>query len=190
MTALALGRDARPRALADSALSLVALALVLSGSGEGDQWSPYHRISVVRPGGGDAALLVNGIPHQAMHPVNADGPAAEPSYDQVYQWFPQRRFSRALIVGAGSGTDVAYALVRPSATRPPPTWPLPNLIGATVGGVLEYGALLVGYQGLLVVVALIHGGAYLAGSRLRRFADRLLAQDPGPRRASARPGSH
>src|SRR5207248_1791608 len=76
----------------------------------GDLWSPYYRISVQRPAGSDATISVNGIPHQAMHAVQRDQPAAEPLYDQIYEWFPGRRFGHALVVGAGSGTDTAYAL--------------------------------------------------------------------------------
>jgi hypothetical protein len=49
-----------------------------------------------------------------------------------------------------------------------------NLIGAMVGGVLEYAALITGYQALLIIVAGIYAGAYVAGSRLRVFADRRL----------------
>ena len=37
-------------------------------------------------------------------------PARTPFYEQVYDWFPDRTFDRVLIVGAGSGTDVAVAL--------------------------------------------------------------------------------
>jgi hypothetical protein len=38
-----------------------------------------------------------------------------------------------------------------------------NLLGAMVGGVLEYTALITGYQALLILVALLYGGAFLAG---------------------------
>jgi hypothetical protein len=38
-----------------------------------------------------------------------------------------------------------------------------NLLGAIVGGVLEYGALVVGYRALLVVVAALYGFALVAG---------------------------
>jgi hypothetical protein len=38
-----------------------------------------------------------------------------------------------------------------------------NLLGAIVGGVLEYGALVVGYRSLLIVVAALYGVAFLAG---------------------------
>jgi hypothetical protein len=40
-----------------------------------------------------------------------------------------------------------------------------NLLGAMVGGVLEYGALLVGYRALLVAVAVLYGLAFLTGRR-------------------------
>lgn len=40
-----------------------------------------------------------------------------------------------------------------------------NLLGAMVGGVLEYGALISGYHFLLVVVAILYGLAFLAGRR-------------------------
>jgi len=49
-----------------------------------------------------------------------------------------------------------------------------NLIGAMVGGVLEYGALVTGYQALLIIVAVLYAAAYLAASRVRLFADRRL----------------
>jgi SAM-dependent methyltransferase len=54
-----------------------------------------------------------------------------------------------------------------------------NLIGAMVGGVLEYAALVTGYQALLIIVAALYAAAYLAGSRVRLFADRrLVAAEP------------
>ena len=34
----------------------------------------------------------------------------DPFYEQVYRWFPERTYDNVLIVGAGSGTDVAVAL--------------------------------------------------------------------------------
>jgi hypothetical protein len=38
-----------------------------------------------------------------------------------------------------------------------------NLLGAMVGGLLEYVALITGYQTLLILVALLYGAAFLAG---------------------------
>ena len=54
------------------------------------------------------ALHVNGIPHQAMW--NVDEPPEDDFYGQVYRWFPDRTFDNVLIVGAGSGSDVAVSL--------------------------------------------------------------------------------
>src|SRR5438094_5660833 len=49
-----------------------------------------------------------------------------------------------------------------------------NLIGAMIGGVLEYAALVTGYQALLIIIAALYVAAYLAGSRVRLLADRRL----------------
>jgi hypothetical protein len=38
-----------------------------------------------------------------------------------------------------------------------------NLLGAMVGGLVEYGALLVGYRALLIVAAVLYGLAFLTG---------------------------
>ncbi|MCD6021708.1 MAG: spermidine synthase [Actinomycetia bacterium] len=38
-----------------------------------------------------------------------------------------------------------------------------NLLGAIVGGVLEYGALVVGYRALLIVVAILYAAAFITG---------------------------
>ncbi len=51
-----------------------------------------------------------------------------------------------------------------------------NLLGAMVGGALEYVALLTGYRALLVVVGGLYVLAYLFASRWRVFADRDLVR--------------
>ena len=50
----------------------------------------------------------NGMPFQAMWSA-ADTRKPE-LYQQVYDWFPDRTWEHALIIGAGSGTDTAMAL--------------------------------------------------------------------------------
>lgn len=50
-----------------------------------------------------------------------------------------------------------------------------NLLGAAVGGVLEWVALVTGYQALLLVVAACYLAAYVFGSRVRVLGDRALA---------------
>ena len=92
-------------------LAAAALAFVIflgyNEAGPTEIWSPYYRINTYTGGNGDMYVNVNGIPHQALHKV------AEPKeqfYDQLYKWFPGRTYDQVLIVGAGSGTDVAMAL--------------------------------------------------------------------------------
>jgi SAM-dependent methyltransferase len=53
-----------------------------------------------------------------------------------------------------------------------------NLLGATVGGALEYVALLSGYQALLLIVAGLYALAYLFARRWRVLGDRELTLDP------------
>lgn len=53
-----------------------------------------------------------------------------------------------------------------------------NLLGAMVGGALEYVALVTGYRALLLVVALLYVLAYLFATRWRRLADRALGSEP------------
>jgi spermidine synthase len=50
-----------------------------------------------------------------------------------------------------------------------------NLIGAMFGGILEWSALVTGYQSLLAVAAVLYLAAYLLSTRWRTFADRDLA---------------
>jgi hypothetical protein len=62
-----------------------------------------------------------------------------------------------------------------------------NLLGAMVGGALEYVALLVGFQPLLLIVAALYATAFLLAQRIRFFADRELvtvASSPGAHAAS------
>ena len=82
------------------------LVLVALRTPAGQLWSPYYRIDEY-DSNGIGAINVNGIPHQAMWPM--DG-LTDKFYEQVYRWFPERTYDNVLIVGAGSGTDVAVAL--------------------------------------------------------------------------------
>src|SRR5437762_6632132 len=105
LAGLALTRPLSRFSLVNGAFVVATFGLVIGATASGDLWSPYYRISVQRPAGSDATISVNGIPHQAMHAVHIDPPAAEPFYDQIYQWFPARSFGRALVVGAGSRSE-------------------------------------------------------------------------------------
>ena len=61
-----------------------------------------------------------------------------------------------------------------------------NLLGAMVGGILEYSSLVIGYRWLLVLVALLYGLAFLTGSRHLRIAVPTVGRTPQP---AARSGS-
>jgi len=91
--------------------TILAIILPVAASNPSDTWSPYYRISVLNRGipGAMEAINVNGIPHQGLHCVECE---KEPFYEQIYKWFPDRKYQNVLIVGAGSGSDVALALAR------------------------------------------------------------------------------
>jgi hypothetical protein len=87
-----------------SLATVVVLVALVTPAGQ--SWSPYYRIDHYNANG-IGAINVNGIFHQAMSPLDR---VMDPFYEQVYRWFPDKRFDNVLIVGAGSGTDVAVAL--------------------------------------------------------------------------------
>src|SRR5882757_6275038 len=96
-------QDRRWVAAANVALLAGSLAIVHRMEG-GSLWSPYYRITIFQDKA-DTVVEVNHIFHQSMAPV------AQKEY--FYQW-PYTvfgdTFDEVLILGAGSGTDVAAAL--------------------------------------------------------------------------------
>jgi spermidine synthase len=94
---------------------LVALALMFVYPLRHDTgvfWSPYYKVATqaVDDGRGGTAwsVSVNGIPHQRLTSA-ATREAEEPYYLQPYRATPHSP-KRVLIIGAGTGTDVAIAL--------------------------------------------------------------------------------
>jgi len=86
-------------------LLLLAGSLVLVYSmARGAIWSPYYKITVSKQGL-DTVVEVNNIFHQSMAPVDQK----EYFYQWPYSVFGDT-FQDVLILGAGSGTDVAAAL--------------------------------------------------------------------------------
>src|SRR5262245_15504664 len=88
-------------------LLLASLFIVYRMEG-GSLWSPYYRITLFQDGA-DTVVEVNNIFHQSMAPVEKK----EYFYQWPYTVFGDR-FDDVLILGAGTGTDVAAAL-RPAA---------------------------------------------------------------------------
>jgi hypothetical protein len=91
--------------LATVNVALLAITIVIVHvMGAGSLWSPYYRITVFNDGA-DTVVEVNNIFHQSMAPVEKK----EYFYQWPYQVFGNT-FDDVLILGAGTGTDVAAAL--------------------------------------------------------------------------------
>jgi Spermine/spermidine synthase domain len=96
----------RRRALAAfNFVGLLSFSLGLVGQLSGDAiWSPYYKITVLHRDA-ETIVEVNNIFHQSMAPVDQK----EYFYQWPYMAFGDT-FKNVLILGAGSGTDVAAAL--------------------------------------------------------------------------------
>lgn len=73
-------------------------------------WSPYYKVTTDEDGA-NTLLSVNGVPHQRI--TTADKrQEEEPQYSTPYERTPGNSLDDVLVVGAGSGSDVAIALQR------------------------------------------------------------------------------
>ena len=92
-------------------LAMTAFLLVETLS-PGISWSPYYKIRVQDKVMGGLPLTdisVNGVPHQIMRAA-AQRLIEEPQYGFPYERTPGNSLNNVLIIGAGSGSDVAIAL--------------------------------------------------------------------------------
>ena len=88
---------------------LAGLVIVLGAqSVSGHLWSPYYRVTWFERAGA-VHVNVNGIPHQTVR-TNEQRATAEPLYLEPYTFTGGRTIERVLIIGAGTGADVALAL--------------------------------------------------------------------------------
>jgi hypothetical protein len=79
-------------------------------------WSPYYRINLLRRDDGGFTLMVNGSLHQIMLPLDPEHAAIRgsyvsavlPAYVRPYRY--AARLDTALVVGAGTGNDLALLL--------------------------------------------------------------------------------
>ncbi|PYR55042.1 MAG: spermidine synthase [Acidobacteria bacterium] len=93
-----------PTAAGNLALLAIAIVGVVHQMERGSLWSPYYRITVHQDRT-DTVVEVNNIFHQSMAPVDQK----EYFYQWPYTVFGDT-FDNVLILGAGTGTDVAAAL--------------------------------------------------------------------------------
>lgn len=111
--AIALLLWGRQRLWLPAACGLVLLgALAYETAQPGVSWSPYYKVTVSKPSNGDGFLLIkaNGVPHQLMAPAQWKVEQGEQIYEAPYLRLPDNKLGDVLIVGAGSGSDVAIAL--------------------------------------------------------------------------------
>ena len=109
---LALGTGIAPASLVNGAATIGVLLLIVGQAASGDVWSPYYRISQYVDSCGIVNVNVNGIPHQALHPV-VDGPC------------PRSRSTTRSTTGSRAGPIGMSWWSGPAAARTPPS-PLPG----------------------------------------------------------------
>ena len=89
-----------------AALSALVMLLWSESLSSTDIWSPYYRISYAKVGNQVYDFAVNGIPHQGIVPVSK----LNRTYSLPYLHAPGNPLRNVLIIGAGTGNDVANAL--------------------------------------------------------------------------------
>jgi hypothetical protein len=104
---LVLLRDELTRFVVVSLAALLALGVV-SWLQPRDIWSPYQHVTYAQRDDGQVSIRVNNRPHQTMAPLSVLL-AEQPFYAYPYDHLPAGP-GDVLIVGAGSGNDVALAL--------------------------------------------------------------------------------
>ena len=97
----------RPKELIIALPLILGILYIVSWLDIDTIWSPYYLNSVGPDNRGGYYISVNNIGHQD---VRADIRERENFYFRVYDLFAPRKFSKVLILGAGSGSDVAIAL--------------------------------------------------------------------------------
>jgi spermidine synthase len=91
--------------------AVIGILLMLGAESSQPQltWSPYYKIAVIDSQPGVRILAVNGVGHQAIESV-AYRRQHEPYYFLPYAHLRSNPLSNVLIIGAGTGGDVAIAL--------------------------------------------------------------------------------
>ena len=93
--------------------AVVVGMLLVESTTAGVSWSPYYKVQtedVGTPGDGFVLIEANGVPHQLMAPAQWKLEQGERIYATPYLRIPGNTLGNVLVVGAGSGSDVAIAL--------------------------------------------------------------------------------
>lgn len=101
-----------PRYLAVLSGAALVAVLLVETLAPGVSWSPYYKVKTSeREAGGIpyTDISVNGVPHQIMRAAE-QRLKEEPQYGLPYARTPGNPLNNVLIIGAGSGSDVAIAL--------------------------------------------------------------------------------
>ncbi len=90
----------------------VVVVLLIESIAPNTSWSPYYKITTEDVSGNASFvdISVNGIPHQLMAPAQWKLEQGEQQYSTPYLRIADDTLEDVLIVGAGSGSDVAIAL--------------------------------------------------------------------------------
>ncbi|MBV9205286.1 MAG: spermidine synthase [Actinobacteria bacterium] len=101
----------RPRWRQLGALAGVIMLLVFQSLTPGQMWSPYNKLSIQNHGGPRPAVAVfaNNIPYQTAVSLGTMR-RIQPFYFYPYRHVTRASLANVLIIGAGSGNDVAVAL--------------------------------------------------------------------------------
>jgi hypothetical protein len=111
-TVFVLVNEGRPTVLQLYPLVAVVALFAIAARGDMVTWSPYYKITaypISAEGHNGYQVSVNGIPHQTIMDV-AERVRLEPTYGLPYERAANNPLRNVLIIGAGTGSDVAIAL--------------------------------------------------------------------------------
>ena len=100
------------RLVAVAAGIVIVGTLLVESTAAGTSWSPYYKVHTEDISGNPqfVDISVNGVPHQLMAPAQWKLEQGEQQYSTPYLRIKDNTLDDVLIVGAGSGSDVAIAL--------------------------------------------------------------------------------
>lgn len=107
--------DPARRLLTYASAACLLAVLTVETLTPGVSWSPYYKLKtddVGTPDDGIMLIRANGVPHQVMAPAAWKAGQGEHIYEAPYLRLSGNALDDVLIIGAGSGTDVAIALSR------------------------------------------------------------------------------